>query len=179
MNKTDENHEKMMWKSSVGCGKISGMKQKYVPAYKFDRTEEEKRDIFKSWARDDQAFFANGACHILAELFRQLHQNEGFYCIHIKPADGLPGNHWYATNGDWDFDHNGWVKESRIREVLEAAYKDRYPGWSCDYVQVSSEIGEFERYCQSINHRLPWQVCLFAVGEGIQVHSDISRCSTS
>lgn len=44
----------------------------YKPSYLFDRTDEEKIDQFKSWARDDQAFFASGACHILAELFVQL-----------------------------------------------------------------------------------------------------------
>jgi|GEM_PF-5547268 len=33
------------------------------------RTPEERRNTFKSWERDDRAFFASGACHILADLF--------------------------------------------------------------------------------------------------------------
>jgi hypothetical protein len=50
----------------------------------FDRTDEEKRNIFKSWARDDQSFFASGACHILAELFVQLHRHENFKMVHSQ-----------------------------------------------------------------------------------------------
>ena len=68
----------------------------YKPSYLFDRTPEEKRDMFKSWARSDQAFFASGACHILADLFVQLHQHEGYKMVHIKPAESFTGNHVYA-----------------------------------------------------------------------------------
>ena len=93
----------------------------------FDRTEEEKRDIFKSWMRDDQPFFASGACHILAEVFTQLHQHENFKMIHIKPTEGFTGNHVYASDGKWAFDHNGWTEESTLLEVTEAAFKEKYP----------------------------------------------------
>lgn len=37
----------------------------YQPSFDFDRTPEEKRDMFKFWARDDRPFFAAGACHIM------------------------------------------------------------------------------------------------------------------
>lgn len=129
----------------------------YIPSYKFDRTADEKQDMFQSWARDDQAFFASGACHILDELFSQLHQDRGFYCIHIKPAAGFVGNHWYATDGTWAFDHNGWTKETRIRDIITSLYAERYPGWTCEFVRVGRKLGEFEHYCQLNNHRAPWQ----------------------
>ncbi len=31
----------------------------YMPSYLFDRTPEQKRDMFLSWERDDQSFFAS------------------------------------------------------------------------------------------------------------------------
>ena len=95
----------------------------YKPSLLFDRTADQKRDIFQSWARDDQSFFATGACHILADLFVQLHTQEGFKMIYLQPNEGFPGNHVYASNGEWAFDHNGWTKESDLLEATEKAYK--------------------------------------------------------
>ena len=129
----------------------------YKPSYLFDRTEEEKRDMFKSWARSDQAFFASGACHILAEVFVQLHQHENFKMIHIKPAPGFKGNHVYASNGEWAFDHNGWTKEAELLEVIETAYRERYPGWSYERITIEPTATSLEDFCKANNHRLPWQ----------------------
>ena len=126
----------------------------YKPSYLFDRLPEEKRDIFKSWSRDDQAFFASGACHILAELFSQLHADAGFYKVHIKPAEGFPGNHIYATDGEWAFDHNGWTKEEELLLTTSDAYMSRYPGWKYERRVVEED---FETFCKENNHRLPWQ----------------------
>lgn len=56
----------------------------YKPSYLFDRTAEERRDPFLFWKRDDQPFFAAGACHILADMFRQLHQGEDFQVVFMK-----------------------------------------------------------------------------------------------
>lgn len=129
----------------------------YQPSFLFDRTPEEKRDMFKSWARDDQAFFASGACHILAELFVQLHQNEGFMMIHLKPHKGFPGNHVYASNGEWAFDHNGWTQESKLLAVTVKAYQEQYPGWGYERRVIEPAIDSLERFCKENYHRLPWQ----------------------
>lgn len=129
----------------------------YQPSLLFDRTPEERRDIFKSWARDDQAFFASGACHILADLFVQLHQHEGFRMVYIKPGQSLPGNHVYASDGTWAFDHNGWTKESKLLEATERAYRQRYPGWSYTKHVIKPTSDALERFCRANNHRLPWQ----------------------
>ena len=125
----------------------------YKPSLHFDRTPEQKRDMFISWARDDQSFFAAGACHILADLFVQLHQHEGFKMVYIKPADGLPGNHVYASNGEWAFDHNGWTKEADLLKATEEAYQQRYPGWG----YTKHTVDSLEDFCKTHNHRLPWQ----------------------
>ena len=129
----------------------------YKPSYLFDRTTEEKRDIFKSWARSDQAFFASGACHILAEAFVQLHQHENFTMVHIKPTQGFKGNHVYASNGEWAFDHNGWTKEAELLEVTKTAFKDRYPGWAYERIVIEPTTSSLEDFCKKNNHRLPWQ----------------------
>lgn len=129
----------------------------YKPSLLFDRTAEQKRDPFKSWARDDQAFFASGACHILADLFVRLHQHENFKMVYIKPKAGFPGNHVYASNGVWAFDHNGWTKESELLEVTEQAYTQKYPGWTYSKHVIEPAIDALETFCKVNNHRPPWQ----------------------
>ena len=129
----------------------------YKPSFMCDRTEEEKRDIFKSWMRDDQPFFASGACHILAEVFTQLHQHENFKMIHIKPTEGFTGNHVYASDGKWAFDHNGWTEESTLLEVTEAAFKEKYPEWGYERIVIEPTITSLEDFCKKNKHRLPWQ----------------------
>jgi hypothetical protein len=133
------------------------MKPTYKPSFLFDRTTEEKRDMFKSWARDDQAFFASGACHILADLFVQLHMHEGYKMVFIKPAKGFAGNHVYASNGVWAFDHNGWTQEKDLIAATEKAYKTKYPGWSYERIVIEPGITALEDFCKANNHRLPWQ----------------------
>jgi len=129
----------------------------YKPGYLFDRTLEEKQDVFKSWARDDQSFFANGACHILADLFCQLHQGEGYNMVHIKPQPGFIGNHVYVLNGEWAFDHNGWTKEAELLEVIEEAYKGRYAGWAYEKIVFEQTMNSLDNFCRVNNHRFPWQ----------------------
>ena len=129
----------------------------YKPSLLFDRTEEEKRNPFASWKRDDQDFFAAGACHVLASLFVQLHQHEGFKMVYIKPAKGFPGNHVYASDGEWAFDHNGWTKEYELLEITEQAYQRRYPGWEYAKHIIEPTVDALEAFCRDNNHRLPWQ----------------------
>lgn len=129
----------------------------YKPSYLFDRTPEERQDMFKSWVRSDQAFFASGACHILADLFVQLHQHEGYKMAHIKPAEGFTGNHVYASNGKWAFDHNGWTKEKELLATTSKAYRERYPDWEYERIVIESPMTSLEDFCKANNHRLPWQ----------------------
>jgi hypothetical protein len=129
----------------------------YKPSLLFDRTPEEQRDLLASWDRDDQAFFAAGACHILADLFVQLHREEGYKIIYIKPAEGLPGNHVYASNGEWAFDHNGWTREVELIATTEAAYQKKYPGWYYTKYTIEQTMTSLEEFCKANDHRLPWQ----------------------
>ena len=133
----------------------------YRPSLEFDRTPEERRDPFKSWARDDQAFFAAGACHILADLFLQLHQGEGYKMIYIKPTAGFTGNHVYVSDGEWAFDHNGWTREVELLRFTEETYKKHYPGWGYGRIEIEHTMTSLEEFCEVNNHRLPWQYAYF------------------
>jgi len=77
--------------------------------------------------------------------------------VYIKPAEGYPGNHVYASNGDWAFDHNGWMKETDLLAHTEEAYTERYPGWSYTRHVIEPELHALETLCKSNNHKLPWQ----------------------
>ena len=110
--------------------------------------------MFLSWQRSDEAFFASGACHILAEIFMQLHKNEGYKIIHIKPLQHKQGDHMFATNGTWAFDFNGWSKEIDLIEVNQKACSNKFEGWNCELVEVKED---FDEYYKQTHHRLPWQ----------------------
>ena len=133
------------------------MRTSYKPSYLFDRTPEERRDIFLSWRRDDQAFFANGACHILANLFSQIHEHEGYNMVHIKPNEGHKGNHVFASNGEWAFDHNGWTRESELLYAVEQGFSSKYPDWSYEKIIIDNSKTSLEEFCKVNNHLLPWQ----------------------
>jgi hypothetical protein len=126
----------------------------YKPGLLFERTLKERKDPFLFWNREDQAFFASGACHILAEMFRQLHYGENYSVVFIKPKNDLPGTRVYVTNGIWAFDHNGWTLEKELKRVTKAAYSEKYLAWSCEYVVVKDDLETFSR---NNNHRQPWQ----------------------
>ncbi len=126
----------------------------YKPSFLFDRTPEERRDPFVFWQREDQPFFAAGACHILAEMFRQLHQGEDFQVIFMKGKNGHPGKHVYISYGEWIFDHNGWTLEKEMIDTVRAGFTERYPGWDFEQIVVKEDL---EAFCRNNNHRQPWQ----------------------
>ncbi len=126
----------------------------YKPSFLFDRTPEERRDPFLFWQREDQAFFAAGACHILAEMFRQLHQGEDFQVVFMKAIKGHPGAHVYIRYGEWIFDHNGWTLEQEMMDTVTAGFRERYPEWDCERIIIDNDI---ETFCRNNAHKLPWQ----------------------
>lgn len=115
----------------------------YQPGIIYTRTPEENQDIFKAWARPDEAFFAAGACHILGHLFFWMHRHEGFKLVHIKPTKGTIGHHMFASDGEWAFDFNGWTREEELLKSYVAAYQKEHPGWS--YEKITYEHGLFDK----------------------------------
>jgi len=133
----------------------------YVSGTEYTRTPEERADPFLSWKRDDKAFFASGACHILSFFFTILYPDNGYEIIFIKPKNRLPGSHVYVKSGDWAFDFNGWSKEAELLNVTEGAYGKQYPGWGYEKIVVKDDL---ETFCKQNYHRppayfayLPWE----------------------
>lgn len=136
-------------------------KTKYTVGIVYERTPAEYKDPFLAWKREDKAFFAAGACHILAAMFLQLHTGEDYQLIHIKPTKHNKGHHMYASNGTWAFDFNGWTLEEELLDAYVAAYEKEYPGWEYERVAVKEGL---PAYAAKNNHRppeyfpyLPWE----------------------
>lgn len=91
----------------------------YVPSGRFRRTPAERADQQLSWVRSDAAFFAAGACHILAFAFVAAHPD---FSIRALRKRGEPfAFHVFATDGAWAFDHDGWTPESELISVTSVA----------------------------------------------------------
>lgn len=124
----------------------------YHPTLLYRRTPAEKANPLLSWKRKDKAFFAAGACHILAYKFVELHSKEQVQIVHLKPLNGYSGDHVYIRKGEWAFDHDGWTKEKELLEETKKAYSQRYKGW--DY-ELNVVVDNLEAFCKKTNHRLP------------------------
>jgi hypothetical protein len=99
-----------------------------------------------------RAFFASGACHVLAFRFAARHPTGAFGITYLRPNRGLPGSHVYATDGTWAFDFNGWVDERDLLAVTEDACSQGWPGWSYKRIEVTTDL---EAFCEQWNHRPP------------------------
>ena len=126
----------------------------YISSSNFQRTSDEKSDLFLSWNRPDKNFFAAGACHILAYLFIQLHPNEGYKINFIKPNENFPGNHLYVSDGTWAFDFNGWTLEKELLEETMKSYFLNYPEWNYEKIEITHSLDDF---CKKHNHRMPYE----------------------
>ncbi|TYK46701.1 hypothetical protein [Actinomadura decatromicini] len=93
----------------------------YRPPACFKRTDAERRDQLLSWDRDDLAFFASGACHILAYAFMDTYPDAGFQPVGLWSREAKDPGHLYVTNGTWAFDHDGWTLESELLRVTREA----------------------------------------------------------
>lgn len=91
----------------------------YTPAAVFRRTPEERQDQQLAWNRPDQAFFAAGACHVLA--FEFVARNPSYRIAALQKDDNEHPSHVIATDGTWAFDHDGWTPEAEILDVTAAS----------------------------------------------------------
>lgn len=122
----------------------------YTPTIVFQRTSEERSDPLLAWQRPDQAFFAAGACQILAFTFLETYPESGYRPVLVRPRQGR-GMHVYVTNGRLAFDHAGYTPLTELLEVTKRAYAERYPGWDCDLVPITTDLVTFcrENDCRS------------------------------
>ncbi|MFI6167094.1 hypothetical protein ACIBCN_09915 [Nocardia sp. NPDC051052] len=108
----------------------------YVPCATFRRTPLERFDQELAWHRDDQWFFAAGACHILAYAFLATYSDR-FAVKGLWPSTEPDPSHVYVSDGKWAFDHCGWTLEHELLTVSRAAepaacYEARQIIWQID-----------------------------------------------
>ncbi|WP_166347390.1 hypothetical protein [Phytoactinopolyspora limicola] len=116
----------------------------YTPAAAFRRTPAERADQELAWRRSDQAFFAAGACHILAWAFAA--KRPTFQIVALRKVGEKHSSHTIATNGTWAFDHDGWTLESELLAVT-AEFEPETP-W--ERLVVTEDLATF---CRNHYHR--------------------------
>ena len=99
-----------------------------------------KRDPVRRWALPERAFFACGACHILARAFLDRYPAAGGRAMWIRPAPGFTGNHIVVDGGDWVFDWHGYAGRRRYLDHYGAKARRWWPGWSATLVDLPPEV---------------------------------------
>lgn len=118
-------------------------------AGKYRRTPRERADQRLSWERPDQAFFAAGACRILAWVCREAHPDRSIGLTGLRFAVEQQVFHVYATWNDWAFDHSGWNTESRLFMVNQD-----FEGRPLELVTIAADLAAF---CAEHHSRMPTQ----------------------
>lgn len=117
------------------------------PAGTFRRTAAERADQRVSWERSDQAFFASGACHILAWTCRRWHCDRTIRIAGMRFGGEPRAFHVYATWETWAFDHSGWNAETDLLTV-----NADFEGRLVERFEISSTLADF---CAGHHHRMP------------------------
>lgn len=122
----------------------------YTPAAVFRRTQAERLDQLLAWNRSDQAFFAAGACHVLAWVAVEQHAPAGFGMVGLRQLGEPYVSHVIISNGRWAFDHDGWTP---LPELLRAtAEYEPDPAW--ELLPITSTLRQF---CADHRSRMPEQ----------------------
>jgi hypothetical protein len=125
------------------------------PPARHTRTPAERGDQLLSWQRNDKAFFAAGACHILAWAFlRDERRALGFSPAGLRPVGARHVHHVYVCDGRWAFDHDGRTREDELLTVTRAAHQQVNPGETIEQVALPDDL---EQYCAENYSRLPSQ----------------------
>ena len=99
-----------------------------------------KEDPVRRWALPDRAFFAAGACHVLAQAFLDRFPGAGFRPIWVRPRAGFTGNHVFVTNGDLAFDYHGYVHPDRLVAHHTKRARRLFRAWEADLVPVTVSL---------------------------------------
>src|SRR3954451_12383895 len=98
----------------------------------FRRTPRERADQRVSWERPDQAFFASGACHVLAWACRDAYPDRSIGIAAARFAGEQQVFHVYAVWDGWAFDHWGWNLEPELLAANEV-----FEGQALERVQIT------------------------------------------
>jgi hypothetical protein len=103
-----------------------------TPAYR-------KTDQAMRWALPDRAFFACGACHVLAYAFLERYGDRGKRVTWLKPAGGYTGNHIFINSGEWVFDYHGYSDRERFLAHTYRKARRWWPDWDASLVELPPE----------------------------------------
>lgn len=120
------------------------------------RTEEQKRDLTRSWHRPDRPFFAAGACHVLAAAFLEANPNDGFHPFLILPNPGLRGSHVFVSDGRTVFDYHGFSRHDHYLSHYFTKIYRFFPRWHGEVIRLTESPIDVS-FCEKYNHRLPSQ----------------------
>lgn len=115
----------------------------------FRRIPQERADQKISWDRADQAFFASGACHVLAWACRETYPKQSIELVAMRRQGSRQLLHTYATWRGWAFDHSGWNPEDELLAV-----NAEFEGCRLERVAITTGLAEF---CELHEHRMPHQ----------------------
>lgn len=118
-------------------------------AGEFRRTAGERSDQRVSWERSDEAFFAAGACHILAWACRDAFPEQPVGLAAMMDADQRHVVHVYATWHRWAYDFSGWHPESELLAV-----NTDFEGYRIQRAGIPTDLADF---CADHLHRMPHQ----------------------
>lgn len=118
------------------------------------RTDAQKRDLVGSWRRFDRAFFASGACHVLAHEFLKRPEADGFRALMFEPDPGFRGGHVFASNGRWVFDYHGWSSHPKFVDHYLGKISQIIPGWSGKVADISRDFWSEAWFARSGSRRL-------------------------
>ncbi|WP_091607485.1 hypothetical protein [Micromonospora mirobrigensis] len=118
-------------------------------AGRFRRTPIERADQRVAWERSDQAFFAAGACHILAWTCRDSFPDRRIDLAGVRYVGDPQVFHVWAVRDGWAYDHSGWNPEPELL-AANAAFEDR----PLERVALGDDLAEF---CAAHHSRLPHQ----------------------
>jgi hypothetical protein len=117
------------------------------------RSPAQRADPALAWARPDRAFFAAGACHVLADRVRRRFPEHDLELVYIRPT-GPMGHHVFVSDGDVALDFNGWSHDKELVAVNVAACRDLDPNW--DFVRLTITV-PLDDFCRRYQHRRPDQ----------------------
>jgi hypothetical protein len=110
------------------------------------RTNLQKQDQALSWMRGDRAFFASGACHVLACVFLREYTDIGYEPYMIVPGYGFRGSHVFAATEDTVFDYHGFSHRGFYLDHYFQKIRRFYPGWNATIIKPNDFMkGSFLR----------------------------------
>ena len=98
-----------------------------------------KRDPAMRWALPDRAFFACGACHVLAAAHLERFGAGTAQALALVPAPGFTGSHVVVAGEGWIFDYHGYAERDGYLAHTFAKARRWWPGWDAALVPVPFE----------------------------------------